>query len=51
MTGTRADPLARLDVFTGDGVVEAGLPGRQPAPSRAAGASPRARALTYRGTG
>lgn len=43
MTGTRADALARLDVFIGEWVVEAQFPGRQPAPSGAAGDGPVAR--------
>ena len=40
MTGTRADALARLDVFVGEWVVEASFPGGQPAPSEATGDSP-----------
>jgi hypothetical protein len=43
VTGTRADALARLDVFIGNWVVEAQFPGRQPAPSDAAGDGPVAR--------
>ena len=43
MTGTRADALARLDVFIGEWVVEAQFPGRQPAPSGATGDGPVAR--------
>jgi hypothetical protein len=43
VTGNRADALARLDVFVGEWVMEARFPGDQPAPSNAAGESPRAR--------
>ena len=39
VTGSRADVLARLDVFVGEWVVEARFPG-QPAPSDAAGEGP-----------
>jgi hypothetical protein len=42
VTGNRADALARLDVFVGEWVIEARFPGDQPAPSSAAGESPRA---------
>ena len=39
VTGSRADALARLDVFVGEWVVEARFPG-QPAPSGGAGDGP-----------
>jgi hypothetical protein len=42
VTGNRAAALARLDVFVGEWVMEARFPGGQPAPSSAAGESPRA---------
>jgi hypothetical protein len=43
VTDNRADALARLDVFIGDWSIEARFPGRQPAPSGAAGSGPTVR--------
>jgi hypothetical protein len=43
VTGTRADALARLDVFVGEWVMEASFPGDPPAPSDATGEGRRAR--------
>ena len=43
MTGTRAEVLARLDVFVGEWVMEARFPGGQPAPAGAAGDGPQVR--------
>ena len=40
MTGSRADALARLDVFVGEWIVEARFPGDQPAPPSATGDAP-----------
>jgi hypothetical protein len=37
VTGTRADALARLDVFVGEWVLEARFPCDQPAPASAGG--------------
>jgi hypothetical protein len=43
VTGSRADALARLDVFVGEWVVEARFPAGGPPPSGAAGEGPEAR--------
>jgi hypothetical protein len=43
VTGTRADTLARLDVFVGEWVLKARFPGDQPAPVNAAGNGPQVR--------
>lgn len=40
MTGSRADALARLDVFVGEWIVEARFPGDRPTPSGATGDVP-----------
>ena len=40
MTGSRADALARLDVFVGEWIVEARFPADQPAPPSATGDAP-----------
>ena len=40
VTGSRADALARLDVFVGEWVVEARFPGDKPAPSSVTGDGP-----------
>jgi hypothetical protein len=40
VTGTRADALARLDVFVGEWVLRARFPGDQPAPASAGGNGP-----------
>ena len=43
VTGNRAEALARLDVFVGEWVVQAGFPAGRLAPSGAAGEGPQAR--------
>jgi len=49
VAGSRADALARLDVFIGEWAMEARFPGDQPTPSGAAGESPRAHSRFERG--
>jgi hypothetical protein len=43
VTGSRADALARLDVFVGEWAVEARFPGGRPAPASAVEGAPAAR--------